>query len=130
MHQRAADHFRVGRVLLAGDAAHVTNPTGGLGLTSGLFDAFALYEALAAVVLDGAEEAVLDAWAEERRRLFLELASPAASELKRLIFSEADPERRREDLEAIRRWTSDRDLLRERLRFTARLRSAPLGMSL
>ena len=129
MHQRAADRFRVGRVLLTGDAAHVTNPTGGLGLTSGLFDAFALYEALAAVVLDGADEAVLDAWAEERRRLFLELASPAASELKRLIFSEADPERRREDLEAIRRWTSDRDLLRERLRFTAKLRSAPLGMS-
>ena len=129
MHQRAADRFRVGRVLLTGDAAHVTNPTGGLGLTSGLFDAFALCEALAAVLLDGADEAVLDAWAEERRRLFLELASPAASELKRLIFSEADPERRREDLEAIRRWTSDRDLLRERLRFTAKLRSAPLGMS-
>jgi 2-polyprenyl-6-methoxyphenol hydroxylase-like FAD-dependent oxidoreductase len=129
MHQRAADRFRVGRVLLAGDAAHVTNPTGGLGLTSGLFDAFALYEALAAVVLDGADEAVLDGWAEERRRLFLELASPAASELKRLIFSEADPERRREDLKALRRWTSDRDLLRERLRFTAKLRSAPLGMS-
>jgi 2-polyprenyl-6-methoxyphenol hydroxylase-like FAD-dependent oxidoreductase len=127
MHQRAADRFRVGRVLLAGDAAHVTNPTGGLGLTSGLFDAFALSEALAAVVLDGADEAVLDAWADERRRLFLELASPAASELKRLIFSEADPERRRQDLEAIRRWTSDRDLLRERLRFTAQLRSAPLG---
>ena len=128
MHQRAADRFRVGRVLLAGDAAHVTNPTGGLGLTSGLFDAFALCEALAAVLLDGADEAVLDAWAEERRRLFLELASPAASELKRLIFSEADPERRREDLEALRRWTSDRDLLRERLRFTAQLRSAPLGL--
>jgi 6-hydroxy-3-succinoylpyridine 3-monooxygenase len=129
MHQRAAERFRVGRVLLAGDAAHVTNPTGGLGLTSGLFDAFALCEALAAVLLDGADEAVLDAWAEERRRLFLELASPAASELKRLIFSEADPERRREDLEALRRWTSDRDLLRERLRFTAQLRSAPLGVS-
>jgi 2-polyprenyl-6-methoxyphenol hydroxylase-like FAD-dependent oxidoreductase len=127
MHQRAADSFRAGRVLLAGDAAHVTNPTGGLGLTSGLFDAFSLYEALAAVVLEGAEEAALDAWAEERRRLFLELASPVASELKRMIFSEADPERRREDLEATRRWTSDRDLLRERLRFTARLRSAPLG---
>jgi 2-polyprenyl-6-methoxyphenol hydroxylase-like FAD-dependent oxidoreductase len=128
MHQRAAEHFRVGRVLLAGDAAHVTNPTGGLGLTSGLFSAFALYEALAAVVLDGADEAVLDTWAEERRRLFLELASPAASELKRLIFSEPDPERRREDLAALRRWTTDRDLLRERLRFTAKLRSPPLGI--
>jgi len=128
MHQRAAERFRVGRVLLAGDAAHVTNPTGGLGLTSGMFAAFALYEALAAVALENADEAVLDAWAEERRRLFLELASPAASELKRLIFSEADPERRREDVEAIKRWTSDPDLLRERLRFTAKLRSRPLAV--
>jgi hypothetical protein len=49
--------------------------------------------------------------------------------LKRMIFSEADPHRRREDLEAIREWTTDPDLLRERLRFTAKLRSAPLGTS-
>jgi 3-(3-hydroxy-phenyl)propionate hydroxylase len=104
----------------------VTNPAGGLGLTSGLFDAFALYEALASVVTGGASEAVLDRWAEERRRLFLEIASPAATEMKRLIYSEPDPARRREDLEAIRRWTSDRDLLRERLRFTAKLRSGAL----
>lgn len=126
MHQRAAPRFRVGRVLLAGDAAHATNPTGGLGLTSGLFDAFALSEVLATVILNGTNESVLDRWAEERRRLFLELASPTASEMKRLIFSEPDPARRREDLEAIKRWTADRDLLRERLRFTARLRSPPL----
>jgi 3-(3-hydroxy-phenyl)propionate hydroxylase/6-hydroxy-3-succinoylpyridine 3-monooxygenase len=129
MHQRAVDRFREGRVLLAGDAAHATNPAGGLGLTSGLFDAFALSDALASVVIDGTTEAVLDAWAEERRRLFLELASPAASEMKRLLYSEPDPARRREDLEAIRRWTADRDLLRERLRFTAKLRSGPLAVT-
>ncbi len=46
MHQRVADKMRVGRVILVGDAAHVTNPTGGLGLTGGMFDAFALIEAL------------------------------------------------------------------------------------
>jgi 3-(3-hydroxy-phenyl)propionate hydroxylase len=127
MHQRAAERFRVGRVLLCGDAAHVTNPVGGLGLTSGLFDSFALSEALAAVVAGGARDALLDEWADERRRIFLELASPVASETKRIIYSERDPERRREDLEAIREWTTDRDLLRERIRFTTKLRSAPLG---
>jgi 3-(3-hydroxy-phenyl)propionate hydroxylase/6-hydroxy-3-succinoylpyridine 3-monooxygenase len=47
MHQRSASRYRVGRVVLAGDAAHVTNPTGGLGLTCGLFDSFALHPALA-----------------------------------------------------------------------------------
>ncbi len=50
MHQRSAPRYRVDRVVLVGDAAHVTNPTGGLGLTSGLFDCFALYPALAAVI--------------------------------------------------------------------------------
>jgi 3-(3-hydroxy-phenyl)propionate hydroxylase/6-hydroxy-3-succinoylpyridine 3-monooxygenase len=124
MHQRAAERFRAGRVLLAGDAAHATNPTGGLGLTSGLFDAFSLARALAAVAVEGADDAVLDGWADERRRLFLEIASPAASENKRIVFSEPDPARRRDDLEAIRRWTSDPAQLRERLRFTAQLRSA------
>jgi 3-(3-hydroxy-phenyl)propionate hydroxylase/6-hydroxy-3-succinoylpyridine 3-monooxygenase len=129
MHQRAAPRFRAGRVMLIGDAAHATNPTGGLGLTSGLFDAFALSEALASVVLERTDDAVLDRWAEERRRMFLEIASPAASEYKRLVFSEPDPERRRADLEAIRRWTSDPDLLRERLRFTLKLRSRPLEVT-
>jgi 3-(3-hydroxy-phenyl)propionate hydroxylase/6-hydroxy-3-succinoylpyridine 3-monooxygenase len=80
MHQRAAGRFRDGRVLLAGDAAHATNPTGGLGLTSGLFDSFALTGARAAVGLERSSAAVLDRWAAERRRTFLEIASPAASE--------------------------------------------------
>jgi 3-(3-hydroxy-phenyl)propionate hydroxylase len=78
-------------------------------------------------VAGGARDALLDEWADERRRIFLELASPVASETKRIIYSERDPERRREDLEAIREWTTDRDLLRERIRFTTKLRSAPLG---
>jgi len=52
MHQRCAETFRKGRVLLAGDAAHVTNPTGGFGLTTGLFDAYSLWPTLAAVILD------------------------------------------------------------------------------
>ena len=56
MHQRSAETYRVGRVLLAGDAAHATNPTGGLGLTSGMFDSFALQDALAAVAVDGASD--------------------------------------------------------------------------
>jgi 3-(3-hydroxy-phenyl)propionate hydroxylase/6-hydroxy-3-succinoylpyridine 3-monooxygenase len=123
MHQRSADAYRAGRVLLAGDAAHATNPTGGLGLTSGLFDSFALTDALAAVAVDGARDALLDEWAEERRRLFTEIASPQASENKRLIYSETDPERRRRDVEALRASVADPDTLRERLHFTRRLES-------
>lgn len=86
MHQRCADTFRKGRVVLVGDAAHVTNPTGGYGLTSGLFDAFALWPALAAVILDGAGPALLDDYSEERRRIFLERTSPRAVANKQLVF--------------------------------------------
>lgn len=86
MHQRCVDRMRVGRVLLAGDAAHITNPTGGLGLTCGLYDAYVLYEALAAVVRGEIGEEVLDRYSEERRRAFLEHASPDASEFKRMVY--------------------------------------------
>jgi len=88
MHQRCAQSFRKGRVLLAGDAAHVTNPTGGLGLTTGLFDAFALWPTLAAVLLDRADPALLDAYAADRRRIFTERTSPRAVANKQLVFHE------------------------------------------
>lgn len=114
MHQRAAETFRSGRVLLAGDAAHTTNPTGGYGLTMGMYDSFALVPALTAV-LDGADDEILDRWAAARRRLFLEKASPAAVEAKRVVFDERDPERRRQDLAGYERMASDPAVLRERL---------------
>ena len=95
-------------------------------LTSGLFDSFALTGPLASVVLDGAGAELLDHWAQERRRIFVGIASPAASENKRVVYSEPDPERRRADLEQVRRSLSDPDALRQRLRFTVQLRSDPL----
>jgi len=126
MHQRAAPRFRVGRVVLAGDAAHVTNPTGGLGLTSGMFDCFVLYEALAAVIHGDAGESVLDRYSDERRRVFWELASPQACENKRLIYHSHDPVRLEQDLQMLRRFASDRDFLIERSLFTRRLATASL----
>ncbi|KAK3899650.1 FAD-dependent monooxygenase, partial [Staphylotrichum tortipilum] len=63
MHQRCVDNFRHGRVLLAGDAAHVTNPIGGLGLTGGFMDAYVLQDALGAVVQGRVGEEVLDLYA-------------------------------------------------------------------
>lgn len=121
MHERAAERFRIGRVLLAGDAAHVCNPTGGLGLTSGLFDSFLLYPLLAAVAHGAAGEEVLDHYAAERRRIFLEIASPQASENKRLIYGERDPARRRQDVERLRKLAEDPGVARERALFTRRL---------
>jgi 2-polyprenyl-6-methoxyphenol hydroxylase-like FAD-dependent oxidoreductase len=96
VHQRCAPTFRVDRVLLAGDAAHATNPCGGLGLTGGVIDADALSDTLGAVIAGRAGESVLDFYAQERRRVFLEVTSPMSTNFKRLL-SESDPERRAED---------------------------------
>ncbi len=99
VHERCAPRFRVGRVLLAGDAAHACNPCGGLGLTSGVIDADALTAALSAFIAGRTNESVLDFYAEERRRIFLEVTSPMASHFKRQM-SEADPVRAAADRQA------------------------------
>jgi 3-(3-hydroxy-phenyl)propionate hydroxylase len=66
-HASMAAQWRVGRILLAGDAAHLSPPFAGQGLGAGLRDASNLAWKLAAVVRDGADEAVLDSYAAERR---------------------------------------------------------------
>jgi 2-polyprenyl-6-methoxyphenol hydroxylase-like FAD-dependent oxidoreductase len=127
MHQRSAPRYRVGRVLLVGDAAHVTNPTGGLGLTSGLLDCFALYPALAAVISEGADPAVLDRYADARREIFLNRVSPQAVANKRLIFhANGGGKHLEEALAALRRLRTDRDFLLQRLMFLKTLQNPPL----
>jgi 2-polyprenyl-6-methoxyphenol hydroxylase-like FAD-dependent oxidoreductase len=66
MNARLADRFRVGRVFLAGDAAHVHPPNGGQGLNTSVQDAYNLGWKLAAV-LGGAPETLLATYEEERR---------------------------------------------------------------
>jgi 3-(3-hydroxy-phenyl)propionate hydroxylase/6-hydroxy-3-succinoylpyridine 3-monooxygenase len=95
MHQRVASTLRSGRILLAGDAAHLTNPTGGLGLTSGLYDDFLLQEVLVAVLRGEAGDEALDYYAADRARIFSEVSSPAAISFKRLVYDTADPEAQR-----------------------------------
>jgi 3-(3-hydroxy-phenyl)propionate hydroxylase/6-hydroxy-3-succinoylpyridine 3-monooxygenase len=127
MHQRSAGRYRVGRVVLAGDAAHVTNPTGGLGLTSGLFDSYALYPALAAVILEGADDDVLDRYAAARRDTFVNRASPQAIANKQLVFhANGGGQALEEALALLRRLTTDPEFLRQRLMFTRSLQTPPL----
>jgi len=119
MHQRCAETFRKGRVVLAGDAAHVTNPTGGFGLTTGLFDAYSLWPTLAAVILDGADPALLDVWAAERRQVFLEKTDPQARAYKDFVFHACGGGARLEAaLDGMRRMVRDPDYRLERLMFT------------
>jgi len=129
VHERCVASFRVGRVLLAGDAAHVVNPIGGLGLTGGLLDAVPLAEALIEVIGGRRRESVLDAYASERRRIFQEVTAPTARENRRRV-SERDPERRRADIERLRRLGADPALAREALLSVFRLIGRdPLSMA-
>ena len=116
MHQRAVDSMRQGRVLLIGDAAHVTNPTGGLGLTSGLFDLYALLDPLAAVTQGDAGAEVLDLWSEQRLAKFTEMASPMAVQFKTVVYDERDRGKRRAVI-AMANEAKDPSVQRERLGF-------------
>lgn len=102
VHQRVAREFRKDRVLLAGDAAHVNNPIGGLGLNSGIHDAMELADALEKVVAGG-DDSVLDAYHTRRRALNIEFVQQqTVSNKKRL--EEQDPKQRiarQEELAAI-----------------------------
>lgn len=66
MNARLAERYRIGRVFLVGDSAHVHPPTGGQGLNTGVQDAYNLGWKLAAV-LGGAPDRLLDSYEEERR---------------------------------------------------------------
>ncbi|KAK3346338.1 FAD binding domain-containing protein [Lasiosphaeria hispida] len=66
MHQRCAPRFRVGRVLLAADAAHLCNPWGGLGITGGFVDIGGLYDCLAGIWEGRADDDILELYSEKR----------------------------------------------------------------
>ena len=74
IHHRVADTFRAGRILIAGDAAHVHSPAGGQGMNIGIQDAVALADALVAV-LGGGADSLLDDYSATRRPIALQVVA-------------------------------------------------------
>jgi len=72
VHQRVAESYRRGRVFLAGDAAHLNNPLGGMGMNGGIHDAFNLAEKLAAVIRGEKPVEELERYERQRRPVALE----------------------------------------------------------
>ena len=126
MHQRTAATYRVGRVLLAGDAAHITNPTSGFGLMGGIYDSFALSEALAAVVHEKAGDEILDRYSESRRKIYLDVTSPISTESLRLVFHSGDQDRLNKDLALLRNRKNDPEAMRKFLSVPAALETPSL----
>jgi 3-(3-hydroxy-phenyl)propionate hydroxylase len=105
-HQRVASTFRLGRVLLAGDAAHVNNPIGGMGLNGGIQDAANLSEKLAAILLDGASERQLDLYDRQRRTVAIEFVQHQTIENKKRLEAR-DPSIRARNLAELRAIAAD-----------------------
>jgi 3-(3-hydroxy-phenyl)propionate hydroxylase len=103
VHQRVADRFRVGRVLLIGDAAHVNSPIGGLGLNSGIHDAMDLAIRLGTHLRGEEGYEVLDRYAERRRRVALEFIRRVTHRNTTMMTEQHDEARlqNRRQLEAI-----------------------------
>lgn len=104
-HQRVASTFGRGRVFLAGDAAHVNNPAGGLGMNSGIHDGVELAELLAAVA-SGADASILDRYDRRRRPLNVEFVQEQTVANKRRL-EERDPAVRKTHLEELARIAAD-----------------------
>jgi len=122
VHQRVAKKFRVGRVILAGDAAHVNSPIGAMGMNSGIHDAFNLADKLLAILHGKADEAVLDRY--ERQRRHVALAHTQAQTIRnRRLLEEKDPAVRRKNHEELRRTAQDPKLARAFLLRTSLIES-------
>ena len=102
--------YRVGRIFLAGDAAHLTSPTGGMGLNGGVHDAINLAEKLIAVIRKGEPDSLLDRYERQRRPVVAE-AIIAQSDANRRRMRELDPEKRRASLKGLQEICADRDKL-------------------
>lgn len=110
VHQRVASRYRDGRFLVAGDAAHINNPLGGMGMNFGLHDAFNLADKLERV-LDGADFSLLDLYDRQRRTVAQEFLQRQTIENKKNIEMKSEAARRafHDELRAI---VADRDKLR------------------
>jgi 3-(3-hydroxy-phenyl)propionate hydroxylase len=106
VHQRVADHYRHGRVFLAGDAAHLNNPLGGMGLNGGLHDVISLTNRLIAWWRGRADAAVLDGYEVQRRPEAINAIHAITARNKRLL-EERDPQVRARNLEEVRRTAAD-----------------------
>jgi 2-polyprenyl-6-methoxyphenol hydroxylase-like FAD-dependent oxidoreductase len=128
-HQRVATSFRKGRALLAGDAAHVNNPIGGMGLNGGIQDGVNLCDKLARILLDGAPERLLDLYDLQRRTVATEFVQEQSIANKKRLEAR-DPDVRQRNLDELRAIAADKERSRQFLLRTAMIASQRRAASL
>lgn len=90
VHQRVAKTFIQGRIFLAGDAAHINNPLGGMGMNGGVHDAMNLTQKLLQVIQQGADMDVMSRYERQRRTIAIDYINASTARNKREI-EERDP---------------------------------------
>jgi len=101
VHQRVAKKFRVGRAILAGDAAHVNSPIGAMGMNSGVHDAFNLADKLVKILRGERGEEILDRYERQRRHVAIQHTQAQTVRNKRLL-AEKDPAIRKRNQDELR----------------------------
>jgi 3-(3-hydroxy-phenyl)propionate hydroxylase len=105
VHERVAEHYVKGRVFLAGDAAHLNNPLGGMGMNGGIHDAMNLTGKLAEV-WHGADMSLMGRYERQRRKVALETVQAQALR-NRKILNSTDPDERRAYYDDLRATVED-----------------------
>ena len=118
VHQRVAATFRKGRILLAGDSAHVNNPIGGMGMNGGMHDGINLADKLAKVIHGEADESLLDLYSRQRRHAAVKYVQAQTISNKRLM-EERDPAVRKANFDELRRTAENKDTARAYMRRAA-----------
>jgi len=122
VHQRVAETYRKGRAFLAGDAAHLNNPLGGMGMNGGIHDGFNISEKLAGVIKGELNETELDRYERQRRPVALEYVNTITIANKRNLEAR-DPEEHRRWKEEMTRTAADPRLAREYMLKTSMIAS-------
>jgi 3-(3-hydroxy-phenyl)propionate hydroxylase len=118
VHQRVASTFRLGRVLLAGDSAHLNNPIGGMGMNGGIHDGINLAEKLARVIQGEADEDLLDLYSRQRRHAAVKYVQAQTIANKRLM-EERDLAVRKVNFEELRRTAENPETAKQYMRRAA-----------
>jgi 3-(3-hydroxy-phenyl)propionate hydroxylase len=121
VHERVASTYVNGRMLIAGDAAHVNNPLGGMGLNGGIHDAFNLSRTLAEVIR-GAPLGTLERYSRQRRKVALDVVQQTALR-NRSILNTREPAARRAYYDDLRSIVADPVKHRDYLMRTSMIQS-------
>lgn len=116
--QLVAKTFRHHRVLLAGDAAHVNNPIGGLGMNGGIHDGINLAEKVSDVIKGVADDSVLELYSRQRRHVTVSYVQAQTISNKKMLEEKSESARQKK-FDEMRRIANDPELSRNYMRRAA-----------